>query len=84
MNLEPLPARLESFGWRVVRVDGHDPAGLAAPATQAADGRPLAVLCDTDPCHGLPLLREHAPKLHYLRFGTPGERETYRRALESL
>ena len=84
MHLEPLPARLESFGWRVVRVDGHDPEALAAPAAQAADGRPLAVLCDTDPCHSLPLLREHAPKLHYLRFGTPDERDAYRRALEVL
>ena len=84
MQLEPLHARLESFGWRVARVDGHDPAALAAPAAQPADRRPLAVLCDTDPCHGLQLLREHAPKLHYLRFKTPDEREAFRRALEAM
>ena len=84
MQLEPLHARLESFGWRVARVDGHAPAALAAPAAQPADGRPLAVLCDTDPCHGLQLLREHAPKLHYLRFKTPDEREAFRRALEAM
>jgi transketolase len=65
-------------------VNGHDPEELAAPAAQAADGRPLAVLCDTDPCFGLPLLRHNAPKLHYLRFKTPDEREAYRRALEVL
>jgi transketolase len=84
MNLEPLHSRLESFGWRVVRVDGHDPGALAAPAAQAADGRPLAVLCDTDPCHGLQLLRANAPKLHYLRFKTPHEREAFRRVLEAM
>jgi transketolase len=84
MHLEPLSLRLESFGWRVLRVNGHDPEALAAPAAQAADGRPLAVLCDTDPCFGLPLLRDNAPKLHYLRFKTPDEREAYHRALEIL
>jgi transketolase len=65
-------------------VDGHDPEALAAPAARQDDGRPLAVLCDTDPCRGLPLLGQNAPKLHYLRFKTPDERETYRRALELL
>ena len=49
-----------------------------------AGGLGMAVLCDTDPCFGLPLLRNNAPKLHYLRFKTPAEREAYRCALEVL
>jgi transketolase len=84
MQIEPLNARLESFGWRVKRVDGHDPETLLAAASGEPDGRPLVVLCDTDPCRGLPLLRANAPKLHYLRFKSEDERATYRRALEAL
>jgi len=84
MQVEPLHQRLEAFGWRVVRVDGHNPEALAAPAALEPDGRPLAVLCDTDPCKGLSLLRNNAPRLHYLRFKNDAERETYRRALEAL
>ena len=84
MSLEPLHARLEAFGWRVKRVDGHDPAAIAAAAVNDAVGRPLVVLCDTDPCRGLPLLQKNAPKLHYLRFNSAEERAAYRRALEVL
>ena len=84
MPVEPLQDRLEAFGWRAQRVDGHDPEALAAPAAREGDGRPLAVLCDTDPCRELALLSQNAPKLHYLRFKTPEERETYRRAWELL
>lgn len=84
MNVEPLHQRLESFGWRVFRVNGHDPRALAAPAELSDDGRPRIVLCDTDPCQGLPPLVRNAPKLHYLRFKSDEERETYRRALEAM
>lgn len=84
MQLEPLHDRLTAFGWRVKRVDGHDPEALAAAAQGEGDQRPLIVLCDTDPCQGLPLLRANAPKLHYLRFKNDAERETYRLALEAL
>lgn len=84
MRIEPLNERLESFGWIVKRVDGHDPEALAFAAEGETDGRPLAVLCDTDPCRGLPLLSRNAPKLHYLRFKSDAERDEYRRALEAL
>jgi transketolase len=84
MTIEPLEKRLESFGWRALRVDGHDPEALEAPSRLAPNGRPLAVLCDTDPCRDLNLLNRNAPKLHYLRFKTKEERETYRQALETL
>jgi transketolase len=84
MNVEPLHRRLEAFGWRVFRVNGHDPEALASPAALEPDGRPMAVLCDTNPCQGLPPLAANAPKLHYLRFKSDPERETYRRALEAM
>lgn len=84
MKIEPLDKKLEAFGWRVVRVNGHDPEAIASAAVLENDGRPSAVLCDTDPCEGLSLLRKNAPKLHYLRFKSEDERETYRRALEAM
>ena len=77
MNIEPLHAKLESFGMRVFSVDGHDLNALAAPAELVPDGRPLMVLAKTDPCRGLPRLNSRAPKLHYLRFTSPEERESY-------
>jgi transketolase len=30
MSIEPIRGRFEAFGWRVLDVDGHDPAALAA------------------------------------------------------
>ncbi|HVO39173.1 MAG TPA: transketolase [Spirochaetia bacterium] len=78
MTTEPLDKRIESFGGRAVIVDGHDPAAINAPADLHPDGRPLFVLCRTDPCRGIPLLNERRPRLHYVRFTSPAEREVYR------
>jgi transketolase len=84
MNIEPLPARLESFGAVVHEVDGHDPAALAAPALSPRDGRPLVVIARTDPCRGMDLLRSRAPRLHYVRFKSDEERESYQQALAAM
>ena len=81
MTVEPIAERLRAFGATVCEVNGHDPAALAAPAALTRDGRPLVVLCRTDPCHGLDLLRARAPKLHYVRFSSEGEREAYAEVL---
>ncbi|MFZ5821771.1 MAG: transketolase [Chloroflexota bacterium] len=77
MDIDPLHQKLEAFGMRVFSVDGHDLNALAAPAELEPDGRPLIVLAKTDPCRGLPRLQSRAPKLHYLRFTSPEEREGY-------
>lgn len=84
MNLEPLAAKLGAFGARVFEVDGHAVEALAAPAELTPDGRPLVVLAKTDPCRGLDVLRARAPKLHYLRFTSAAERETYVHAYQSM
>ena len=84
MGIDPSADRLAAFGARVVEVDGHDPAALAAPAALAPDGRPVVVLARTDPCRGLDILRERAPKLHYLRFTSDEERARYAAALAGL
>lgn len=77
MCIEPLSSRIEAFGGRVVTVNGHDIGGLSSPAALARDGRPVFVLCYTDPCRGIPLLEKRRPKLHYIRFSSPEEREEY-------
>lgn len=84
MAIEPLEARLSSFGMRVFKVDGHDPEALAAPAGVEREGKPLAVLGYTDPCRCMDILRKRAPKLHYVRFTSEAEREEYRRFFEGF
>ncbi len=86
MTVEPVRARLEAFGARVVEVDGHDPEALAAAARPSAtgSGRPLFVLARTDPCRGLAVLRARAPKLHYVRFRNDEERRQFESAYAAL
>lgn len=84
MPLGDLAAKLTAFGARVAEVDGHDVEALAAAAEHEPDGRPLVVLCYTDPCRGLDLLRANAPKLHYLRFKNAEEKAHYAEYLRGL
>ncbi len=83
MTTEPLDRRIEAFGGRAVVVDGHDPVSIHSPSELKPDGRPLFVLCRTDPCHGIPLLKNRWPKFHYVRFTSPAEREAYRAFYET-
>lgn len=84
MTTEPLAAKLTAFGARVVEVDAHDVAALAAPAALPLDGRPLFVLSHSDPCRGVPKLIERKPFLHYLRFKNNVERSEYQAALDQM
>ncbi|MBM4387026.1 MAG: transketolase [Deltaproteobacteria bacterium] len=68
MDIEPLEKRLESFGARVFKVNGHDIGALIEPAFHKPDGRPLVVLAYTCPYQGIEMLREYSPKFHYIRF----------------
>jgi transketolase len=84
MDIEPLDKRLEAFGCRVFRVNGHDIKRLADTVELTPDGRPLVVLCDTDAARGIEVLKARAPKMHYVRFTTDEEKDRYRSALEEL
>lgn len=84
MTTEPLDKRLEAFGARVFRVDGHDIDALSSLGCVAPDGRPTFILCDTDACRNVPILKERIPKMHYVRFAGEEERDRYRQALECL
>jgi len=67
MNLEPLDQRLEAFGCKAVRIDGHNIGELIEAAGTEHDGKPLVVLCHTDSAHGIPLLEKSKPFLHFVR-----------------
>jgi len=82
MSIEPLADRLTSFGVNVHEVDGHDVEALATPAERRTAGRPLVVLCRTDPCRGIELLRKR-PKLHYTRFENDAEVAQYQQLLDN-
>ncbi len=84
MTIEPLAERLRAFGAEVHETDGHDLNALAAPSNLPVTDRPLVVLARTDPCRGLPLLQERAPKLHYVRFKDQAEFDRYQHALTQL
>jgi len=81
MNIEPLAARLTAFGAEVRDVDGHDIEALAAAGERPTTEKPLVVLAHTDPCRGLEMLRQRAPKLHYVRFKTDEEFQAYEQIL---
>jgi transketolase len=49
-----------------------------------ADGRPLFILARTNPTQGVPLMREKAPNLHYMRFSSDEERGRYQAAYEQM
>jgi len=81
----PALARLSAAGAGT----GATPRAVTATASMpehqaelAPTDQPLVVIARTDPCRGIDLLRERAPKLHYLRFKTPAEQDAYEDLLE--
>lgn len=77
MNIEPIVDRLEAFGAKAVKVDGHDVEALARAAETPHDGKPLFILAYTNPAQGIPLLEERKPKLHYVRFKSEDDKQQY-------
>ncbi len=77
MNIEPLEKKLESFGVKVFKVNGHNIEELISSAQLKKEGKPRVVLAYTNPCEGIEILKEKAPKLHYVRFKDEIERKRY-------
>lgn len=85
MNVEPIDARFEAFGWDVKVVDGHDVEAIAdAVESKVADGRPLVVLLYTDSARGMPYLNDRKPHLHYVRAKNDADRAAFAAALADL
>ncbi|MFZ0305127.1 MAG: transketolase [Terracidiphilus sp.] len=49
MEVEPLAAKYESFGWRVLTIDGHDMSAIVAALdkARAGEGKPTVILAQT-------------------------------------
>ncbi len=77
MGIEPLDLRLKAFGAETATIDGHDIDEITRAAGTPTGGRPLVVLCYTNPCREIPLLDKRRPKLHYIRFKDEAERSEY-------
>lgn len=65
MNIEPIADRFTAFGWKAVTVDGHDINAIAEAANTPHEGQPLAIICNTNPDQGMPILTPYIPK-HFI------------------
>jgi transketolase len=65
MELEPLDAKLEAFGWRAISVDGHDFEQLLGALEDAtrSDGRPTGIIAKTVKGKGVSFM-ENNPDWH--------------------
>ncbi len=62
MQVEPLCAKYGSFGWDVMRIDGHDMTQVVDALEQAksAKGRPIVILADTVKGKGVSFMEDQA------------------------
>ncbi len=82
VDIESLEIKLASFGAKVYRIYGHNLNILAETAEYSPEGRPVFVIADTDPCHGLDMLRSRYPDFHYFCFNNEDEKNLYRNLLK--
>ena len=81
IDLAPLGTRWEAFGWRVIEVDGHDVAALAAALRDAAaaNSKPSVVIARTVSGRGVSFM-EGRVEWHYL----PMDEEKFRHAIAEV
>jgi len=62
MSVEPLAAKYGSFGWDVMRIDGHDMVQIvdALEQAKAVKGRPVVILADTIKGKGVSFMEDQA------------------------
>jgi transketolase len=83
LNVEPVAAKWETFGWAAQEIDGNDVSQILAALALARrrDGRPKAIVLRTRPGCGVPTL-ERREKAHFVRV-EPDEWEALVEELES-
>jgi transketolase len=82
MNIDPIDEKYRSFGWNVLRVNGHDMGQIVAAMEQAkknAPGRPTVLICSTVKGRGVSFM-ENMAGWH----GRAPNREELEQALERL
>eukprot|EP00804_Cyclotella_cryptica_P009026 CCRYP_003137-RA/>CCRYP_003137-RA protein AED:0.00 eAED:0.00 QI:898/1/1/1/1/1/2/261/1143 len=82
-DIGDLAKKLRAFGAVVRVVNGHNVSDIEM-AVKARNSLPQFVLCMTDPCYGLPMLKSRAPKLHYIRFKDSQEKMQFEKALSEM
>jgi len=62
MNVEPLCAKYASFGWDVMRIDGHDMVEVvdALQQARACTGKPVVILANTVKGQGVSFMQDQA------------------------
>jgi transketolase len=65
MQLDPLAAKYQAFGWRTYEIDGHDLGRLIEVLTEvkASKDQPTAVICETTKGKGVSFM-ENNPDFH--------------------
>ncbi len=58
LELEPLDAKFEAFGWRVVLVDGHDHEELRRELAREPDSRPTVLIARTTKGKGVDFMED--------------------------
>jgi transketolase len=81
MQVEPLADKYASFGWKVMRVDGHDMSAIVDTfdAARSVEGKPVVILADTVKGKGVTFM-ENQPGWH----GKAPNREQLTEALRDL
>jgi transketolase len=81
LDIEPLAAKWEAFGWNTIELDGHSVAALQDGFARAAatKGRPTALIAHTVKGKGVSFM-ENNPKYH----GVAPTKDEVARALQEL
>lgn len=74
MEVGDIAQKMENFGAKVVKVDGHKLDELRDAASTSHRGQPLIILANSSPFRGMPSLQLRFPRLHYVRFKSERER----------
>ncbi len=85
MDVGDIAQKIEAFGGVAVWIDGHDIDAMREAVRTPHRGKPLVILANSSPFHGMPHLQLRFPRLHYVRFKSEAERaETNRQIAKSL
>jgi len=81
LDVQPLAAKWEAFGWRVFEVDGHDTLAIADALNQAdaVTGQPSVIIARTIKCKGVSFM-ENKVDFH----GKAPNEDELKRGLEEL
>ena len=83
MNVGDIARKLTDFGATVVEIDGHDIEAMRRAAKTPHPDKPLIILANSSPFHGMRFLERRFPHLHYVRFKSEQERDEMNQAISA-